>query len=129
HNKMQADSIEWGGSDVLRMDEEDKKKEKFEAQEAKSKDDELTSDTEVDELPKDGKRIADEVESGKSKAEEQEEVPEDFKLGKEKLPANILMQGISEDPQEFLSRRFKYQYKKQFPDGVVETHGRASDEL
>lgn len=119
HNKMQADSIEWGGSDVLRMDEEDKKKEKFEAQEAKSKDDELTSDTEVDELPKDGKRIADEVESGKSKAEELEEVPEDFKLGKEKLPANILMQGISEDPQEFLSRRFKYQYKKQFPDGVV----------
>lgn len=111
--KFQADSIRKAGGEVLILQE--KKKEQFQAMKAKTKDDELTADNEVDKLPKDGKRIADEVESGQEKGKEQEEVPDDFKLGSENLPANILMQGISENPQEFLRRRFKYQYKKNFP--------------
>ncbi len=113
--KLKADSITQAGGHILLASDEKKEKDPFKAKKAANEDEELSSDTEVDKLPEDGERVSDEVESGKQKAEELEDVPEDFKLGDEKLPANILMQGISEDPQEFLRRRFRYQYKKQYP--------------
>lgn len=115
--KLKADSVERAGGNILLLQKEEKKKEKFQAMKAHNEDEDLSSDTEVDKLPEDGKRITDEVQSEKHRAKEQEEVPDDFKLGKERLPANVIMQGISEDPQEFLRRRFKYQYKKSYPQG------------
>lgn len=118
--KIKADSIIACGDSVLIINENENEKEAFQAEKAKNNDEELSADTEVDKLPEDGKRITDEAKSNNEMAQELEEVPDDFKLGKEKLPANILMQGISEDPQEFLTRRFKYQLKKM--NGNQENH-------
>jgi len=113
-------NITLGVVDSLRNEEgrielpekEAEKKEKLEERKAKGKDEELSSDTEVDELPDDGKRVTDEVETDQRKAEEMEEVPEDFQSGTGATPQNILLREISSDPGEFLRRRFKFQQKK-----------------
>ena len=83
---------------------------------AASKDEELSSDTEVEELPEEGDRVTDEVETDQRKAEEMEEVPEDFEAGSGQAPQNVLLRGISEDPSEFLRRRFRFQQKKYYPE-------------
>ena len=94
----------------------DKKETKGELNERKaaSEDEELTSDTEVDELPKDGDRITDEIESGMRKAEEMERPPEDFQPQKGESAQNVLLREISAEPSEFLRRRFKHQYEKYY---------------
>ncbi|WP_347839230.1 VWA domain-containing protein [uncultured Draconibacterium sp.] len=91
---------------------EEKEKEKLNERKAASKDEELSSDTEVDELPEHGNRVTDEVETDQRKAEEMEEVPDDFEAGSGQTPQNVLLRGISADPGEFLKRRFKFQQKK-----------------
>jgi Ca-activated chloride channel family protein len=83
---------------------------------AKGKDEELTSDTEVDELPESGDRVTDEVESSTIEAQELERPPEDMELGGQQEAQNILLRGISADPSEFLKRRFKFQKEKYFKD-------------
>jgi Ca-activated chloride channel family protein len=97
-------------------EKEEEKKQKLEERKAAGDDEELTSDTEVDELPDDGKRVTDEIETDQRKAEEMEEVPDDFQSGTGQTPQNVLLRGISDDPGEFLRRRFKFQQKKYHPD-------------
>jgi len=80
------------------------------------KDEELSSDTEVDELPKDGERITDEVESDVRKAEELEFPPEDTDAAIQENAQKILLRKISAEPEEFLRRRFKYQRIKYYPN-------------
>jgi Ca-activated chloride channel family protein len=101
---------------------ETKKEEPLEERKAKGKDEELTSDTEVDELPKDGKRVTDEMETGISKAEELEK-PEDApqEEGRQEDAKNVMLKKISADPAEFLRRRFKFQHEKYYKD-VKETN-------
>lgn len=81
---------------------------------AAGQDEELTSDTEVKELPKEGNRVTDEVETGMRKAEELERPPEDFQPQTGDAAQNVLLREISADPSEFLKRRFKYQYDKYY---------------
>lgn len=87
---------------------------------AKGKDEELTSDTEVDELPQSGDRVTDEQETGIRKAEEMTEVPEDFQAGQGQEVQDILLRKISADPSEFLKRKFEYQFKKYYQDSYVQ---------
>lgn len=111
-----VDSLRNEGGPIELPEKEEEKKQKLEERKASSKDEELSSDTEVDELPEDGKRVTDEVETDQRKAEEMEEVPDDFEAGSGQTPQNVLLRGISEDPGEFLKRRFKFQQKKYHPD-------------
>lgn len=107
------DSIKAASGPVVLQEKDEKEAEKLEERKASSKDEELTSDTEVDELPKGGKRVTDEVETDQRKAEELEEVPDDFQSeSNNNSPQNILLREISSEPSEFLRRRFKYQYNK-----------------
>jgi len=82
---------------------------------ASGKDEELTSDTETDELPQSGDRVTDEVETEMRKAEELERPPEDMEMGKNVDASNIMLRAISADPSEFLRRRFKLQQEKYYP--------------
>ncbi|MDB4583475.1 VWA domain-containing protein [Draconibacterium sp.] len=111
-----VDSLRNEGGPIELPEKEEEKKQKLEERKASSKDEELSSDTEVDELPEDGKRVTDEVETDQRKAEEMEEVPDDFEAGSGQTPQNVLLRGISEDPGEFLKRRFKFQQKKYHPE-------------
>ncbi len=100
----------------IQLPDEEEETGELNERKAATEDEELTSDTEVDELPKEGERVTDEVETDKRKAEEMEEVPEDFEAGSGETPQNILLREISADPGEFLRRRFQYQVKKHYPD-------------
>ncbi len=111
-----VDSLRGEDAPIVLEEKEKDKKEKLEERRAKGKDEELSSDTEVEELPEDGKRVTDEIETDQRKAEEMEEVPEDFQAGSGETPQNVLLRGISEDPAEFLRRRFKFQHKKYYPE-------------
>lgn len=103
---------------VVALPREKEEQGKLEERKASSKDEELSSDTEVEELPDDGKRVTDEVETDMRKAEELEEVPENFQSGSGPTPRNVMLKGISADPSEFLRRRFSFQYKKYHMDQV-----------
>ena len=96
--------------------EEKKKKGKLNERKAQGEDEELSSDTEAKELPKDGDRVTDEVESGIRTADEMEKPPEDFQSQQDEAATNVLLREISADPSEFLKRRFKYQYDKYFKE-------------
>lgn len=93
---------------------EEEKKGELNERTAKGKDEELSSDTEAKELPKDGDRITDTMESGMRTAEEMEKPPEDFTPQQGEAAQNVLLREISADPSEFLRRRFKYQYEKYY---------------
>lgn len=80
------------------------------------KDEELTSDTEVDELPQDGDRVSDEVETEMRTAEELERPPEDFQSEQGENAQNVLLREISADPSEFLRRRFRFQQEKYYKE-------------
>ena len=108
------DSLKASGQPIALPEKKKKKEEPLKERKASSKDEELSSDTEVDELPKGGKRVTDEVETEMRKAKELEEVPDNFESGNGDTPQNVLLRGISEDPSEFLRRRFNYQYKKHY---------------
>lgn len=107
-----VDSLRKENIPVEIPEKEEEKKEKLEERKAKGKDEELSSDNEVEELPEDGKRVSDVVETDQRKAEEMEELPDDFEAGVGETPQNVLLRGISSDPAEFLRRRFKFQHKK-----------------
>ena len=79
---------------------------------AKSEDEQLTSDTEVDELPQTGDRITDEIETDVRKAEELDRPPEDQQFGQQQQAQKVLLKKVNADPAEFLRRRFKYQREK-----------------
>lgn len=105
------DSLQGTSEILILAAKEEEKKDPFKEIKPKTKDEELSSDNEVEELPEDGERITDEVETDQRKGEEQEELPEDFESGEGNSPQNILVRAISDDPSEFLRRRFKYQSK------------------
>ncbi|WP_289054059.1 VWA domain-containing protein [Carboxylicivirga marina] len=112
---LQRDSITVPLEQVTQLDQ-NKKSEPLKEFQAKTKDKELSSDTEVDELPKDGKRITDEVETQISKAEELERPDESLEeQATQKDAKNIMLKKISADPSEFLRRRFKFQKEKHYP--------------
>jgi len=111
-----VDSMRNEAGPIELPEQEEEQKGKLEERRASSKDEELTTDTEVDELPDDGKRVTDEIETDQRKAEEMDEVPDDFQSGTGQTPQNVLLRGISDDPGEFLRRRFRFQQKKYHPD-------------
>ena len=83
---------------------------------AKSKDEQLTSDTEVDELPETGDRVTDEIETDVRKAEELDRPPEDRQFGQQQQAQKVLLKKVNADPAEFLRRRFEYQREKYHQD-------------
>lgn len=96
------------------------KDEPLEERQASGKDEELTSDTEVDSLPESGKRVTDNQVTGIRKAEELTEVPENFDASQGNQVQDILLREISADPSEFLKRKFEYQFKKYYKDRYVQ---------
>ncbi len=121
-NQYQVDSIKNLMGTKTKVPETGGKKDKLETRKAKGKDEELTSDTETDELPDHGKRVTDEVDSDISAAEEMETPSENMEMQAQNNDAqNIMLRKISADPGEFLRRRFKHQKKKYYPD-VNETN-------
>lgn len=109
------------GEPKKKLPKSGKKNEPLKERRASSKDEELTSDTEVDKLPETGDRVTDEQETGIRKAEELTEVPDDFEGGQGQEKAqNILLREISADPSEFLRRKFEYQFKKYYKDKYVQ---------
>ncbi|MFV0365276.1 MAG: vWA domain-containing protein [Mangrovibacterium sp.] len=116
NEKLKMDSLSASSNSIVLKEKPDSKKDPLQERKAQSEDEKLSSDTKVDKLPEDGDRVTDEVATDKRKAKELEEVPDDFQSGPKHMPSDILLQGISEDPQEFLRRRFKYQYKKYYSD-------------
>ena len=119
NNRMimqQVDSMRRVNPDSLvALKEREKSGELIERQ-AKGKDEELTSDTEVEELPEDGERVTDEVATEMRKAEELERPPEDFQPQAGENAQNVLLREISAAPSEFLKRRFQLQYEKYLTD-------------
>ncbi len=111
-----VDSLKNEGLPIQMPEDGEDEKGELNERKAASKDEELSSDTEVDELPQDGDRVTDEVETDTRKAEEMEEVPDDFQSGAGQSPQNILLREISADPGEFLRRRFQFQHKKHKPE-------------
>lgn len=111
--RVAADSVNRFDPTELFADED---KGELKERRASGKDEELTSDTETDELPKDGNRVTDEVESNVTQAEELERPPEDMEQGREMEAQNIMLRTISAEPTEFLRRRFKFQVDKYFPN-------------
>ncbi|OBQ52239.1 VWA domain-containing protein [Tamlana sp. s12] len=63
------------------------------------------------------KRLEENVETGKRKGKELDELPDNFKSGKGDIPKNILMRKVDDDPALFLTKKFRYQIKK----GMVKT--------
>ena len=57
-------------------------------------------------------RLEETANTGKRIAKEMDELPPDFKSGKGKIPNNILMRKVDDDPALFLTKKFKYQIKK-----------------
>jgi len=113
----ERDSIASKMGNVVVLYKTQKKEEPLKEFSAKNKDEELSSDTETDELPKDGKRVTDEVATDISKAEELEQPDEALNQEMTQKPAqNIMLKKISSDPGEFLKRRFKFQKDKHYKD-------------
>lgn len=111
---MAIDSLGSFSIDEITELSEEKKRDKLVENKGTTKDEELSSDNEVKELPKDGERITDEVDSGIRKAKELEKPEDNFKPGDGEGAKDILLREISADPSEFLRRRFKYQYDKYY---------------
>ena len=111
---MLVDSLRMSGEPILLQEKDEEKKDELEERKAVSEDEKLSDETEVEELPEDGKRVTEEVATDTRKAEEMDEVPDDFQSQTGEAPQNVLLRGISEDPAEFLKRRFKFQQKKYF---------------
>ncbi len=57
-------------------------------------------------------RLEEEVSTGKRIGKESDEVPDNFKSGKGQIPNNILMRKVDDDPALFLTKKFRYQVKK-----------------
>lgn len=107
--------IEARQAEVLNFKEDvehSKQQESLEERKASGKDEELSSDTETDELPKSGKRVTDEVESDVHKAKELEFPPEQANEPQEMEQKSVLLQKANPDPSEFLRKRFKLQQKR-----------------
>ncbi|TAJ15500.1 VWA domain-containing protein [Marinilabiliaceae bacterium JC017] len=111
----QRDSVSQLMGETTKMKEPDKKT-PLKERKASGKDEELTSGTEVDELPDHGDRVTDEVETNITKAEEMEHPEEMQQQGQQKEAQNIMLRKISADPGEFLRRRFKFQKEKYYED-------------
>jgi len=112
---LQRDSITQLMGDAIQLKESENKTPLKERQ-ASGKDEELTSDTEVDELPDHGDRVTDEVETDITKAEELERPEEMQQQTPQKEAQNIMLRKISADPAEFLKRRFRFQKEKYYAD-------------
>ncbi|MGL1889470.1 MAG: VWA domain-containing protein [Reichenbachiella sp.] len=119
---MTTDSLaKLTGEPKKKLPKTNKKDEPLEERSAAGKDEELTSDTETDELPQSGKRVTDTQETGIRKAEELTEVPKDFDASQNQNQVqDILLREISADPSEFLKRKFEYQFKKYYQDDYVQ---------
>jgi Ca-activated chloride channel family protein len=112
--KMKVDSlVKFDPNKKTKQVAENKKKAKkdpLKERKAASKDEELSSDTQVKNMPKFGNRVTDEVQSNVHKYKEATFPPKDFKLQKpESTSEKILMQKTNADPGEFLHRRFEIQ--------------------
>lgn len=118
-SKHIIDSLQNAGNVILLEQKTEDEKSPLKEIKPKTKDEELSSDNEVEDLPEDGERITDEVETDMRKGEELEEVPEDFESGEGSSPQKILLRAISDEPGEFLRRRFKYQSKTHY--STIET--------
>lgn len=119
--KQRADSIlkfdPAAAEDKLRtLKEKKNKKNPLKERKAQSKDEELSSDTQVKALPKFGNRVTDETMSTTHSARELKEPPKDFKLKKAQSETDIILRRSESDPGEFLHRRFELQKKRDYPN-------------
>lgn len=118
--KQQADSIlqydPTAHNGKMRSIEEKKnKKDPLKERKPQSEDEQLSSDTQVEQLPKFGNRVTDETMSSTHSARELKEPPKDFKLEKAKRETDIILRRSESDPGEFLHRRFELQKKRDYP--------------
>lgn len=97
------------------IDEKKHRKDPLKERKALSKDEELSADTEVKDLPKFGNRVTDETMSNTHSAKELKEPPKDFRLQKAKGETEIILRRSQSDPGEFLHRRFELQKKRDYP--------------
>jgi Ca-activated chloride channel family protein len=118
--RQRADSIlkydsQAGNGKLKSLNEKKDKKNPFKERKAQSKDEELSSDTQVKNLPKFGNRVTDETMSTTHSARELKEPPKDFKLEKATSSTDIILRRSESDPGEFLHRRFELQKKRDYP--------------
>lgn len=91
------------------------KKDPLQAHKPESKDEQLSTDTRVKQLPKFGNRATDEVTSNIHMAKEAKTPPKDFHMQKNTQSSEqILMRQTEADPAEFLHRRFELQVKRYY---------------
>jgi len=99
----------------LAGDKKKGKKDPLKERKAKSKDEELSSDTRVKKLPTFGNRVTDEVASNIHRGKEAKWPPKDLKQQQpDQAATNILMRQVAADPSEFLHRRFELQEKRYY---------------
>lgn len=101
------------GGQMKELAENKKKGDPLKERKAQSKDEELSSDTQVKKLPTTGDRITDEVESNVHRFKEAETPPKDFK-SEPQSAEDILLRRTAADPSEFLHRRFELQVKRYY---------------
>lgn len=112
--KIEQTSVSKHTKDVKGEKKKDKKDPLKEHKPA-SKDEELSADTRVKELPKFGNRATDEAVSNIHRAKEAKEPPKDFTPDKaDKTASNVLLRQTAADPAEFLHRRFELQVKRYY---------------
>jgi len=120
HAKQKADSIlQYDPANVSgpqkSLTAQNKKDDPLNERKAKSKDEELSSDTQVKKLPTAGDRITDEVESNVHKFKEAKTPDKNFNSVPQTSEA-ILMRRTAADPAEFLHRRFELQKKRYYKE-------------
>jgi Ca-activated chloride channel family protein len=101
---------------IKMLDKKKGKKSPLKERKAESEDEQLSSDTEVKQLPTFGNRVTDETMSNKHTAKERKTPPRDFKLNQAQGETDIILRRSQNDPGEFLHRRFELQKKRDYPN-------------
>jgi Ca-activated chloride channel family protein len=100
------------------LKEKKDKKNPLKERKAESDDEQLSSDTRVKNLPKNGDRVTDEAATNIRTAKEASKPSGDDEQSdkQEKAAENIMMRQTEADPTEFLKMRFALQKKKYYPN-------------
>ncbi|HEX5153962.1 MAG TPA: VWA domain-containing protein [Parafilimonas sp.] len=121
-SKQQADSVlKYNPTSVsknakdLAEQKKQPKKDSLKTHKPQGKDEQLSADTRVKELPKFGERAMDEVASNIHTAKESKQPDKNLKADKnDQLASNILLRRAEADPSEFLHKRFELQEKRYY---------------
>jgi Ca-activated chloride channel family protein len=121
-SKQQADSVlKYNPTSInrnakeLAQNKEQSKKDSLQTHKPQGEDEQLSADTRVKNLPKNGNRAMDEVASNIHTAKESKKPDQNFKADKnDQLASNILLRRSQADPSEFLHKRFELQAKRYY---------------